>query len=187
MTIITKALAKGTIATVAAGAMALTPMAAQARDRGDGIDAGDVVVGALIIGGIAAIASAASKDKYSHSDGYRYRDRDYRSGYGRGYEQAERRAVQQCIRAVERDASRAHYGGHANVTDIRDVNRERGGFEVRGKLEVGSHWDARNKGDRLGHRDWSNRDRTWDDGSFTCDIRHGRVVDIDYRGIRGLG
>ena len=62
-----KAFAKGGIAAAAVGAMALvgaTPV--QARDRhGDGIDAGDIIAGAVILGGIAAIASAASKnDRY---------------------------------------------------------------------------------------------------------------------------
>ena len=68
------ALAKGTVAAVAAGAMALataTPAFADRRDR-DGISAGDVIAGALIIGGIAAVASAASNNN----------DRYDRAGYG---------------------------------------------------------------------------------------------------------
>lgn len=56
--------------------------------RRDRVDAGDVIGGILVIGTIAAIASAASKasqrDRYPDRD-YRYpnRDRDY--GYDRDY------------------------------------------------------------------------------------------------------
>ena len=68
---LTKSFAKGGIATAAVGAMALagaTP--AQARDRGDdGISVGEVIAGAVIIGGIAAIASAASKDRDHYRGG----------------------------------------------------------------------------------------------------------------------
>ena len=66
---------KGLMATAAAGAMALTatPAAAQYRDRDRGIDAGDVIAGALIIGGIAAVASAAKNNRYDD----RYRTRGY--------------------------------------------------------------------------------------------------------------
>src|SRR3546814_2118938 len=67
-----KNVAKGGIATAAIGAMALTgalagATPAQARDR-DGISTGDVVAGALIIGGIAVLASAASKDRGDRSE-----------------------------------------------------------------------------------------------------------------------
>ena len=59
-----KTFAKGGIATAAVGAMALggaTP--AQARGHDDGISVGEVIAGAVIIGGIAAVASAASRDR----------------------------------------------------------------------------------------------------------------------------
>ena len=59
MQTVTKAL----VGSAVAGAMALTaatPAAAQYRERDRGIDAGDVIAGALIIGGIAAVASAAA-------------------------------------------------------------------------------------------------------------------------------
>lgn len=178
--------AKGGIATAAVSALALagaTP--AQARDR-DKIDAGDVIAGALIIGGIAAIASSASKDRYR--DGYRYRDNRY--GHGNSH-----RAVERCVRAVERDARRAGYR-FAEVTEIRDVDRERRGWEVEGRLvvEEGRGWGYRDDryrdryrhrvsyDDRRGHY----RGRDLDRGKFKCEIRRGQVVDIDYKGIRGL-
>lgn len=191
----TKLFAKGGIATAAVGAMALagaTP--AQARDR-DGIDAGDVIAGAVILGGIAAVASAVGK-KDRYRDSYRYRDRDYRD-YNRGYGYGDRRrgnaryAVQQCVNAVERDARRAGYR-FADVTEIRDVDRERRGWEVKGRLVVdGSrgygrynrHYNRYDRYDRNGRWD---RGYDRDAGRFSCDIERGRVVDIDYRGIRGL-
>ncbi len=189
----TKTIAKGGIATAALGAMALAGTSpAQARDR-DGIDAGDVVAGALIIGGIAAIASAASKERYG--DGYRYRE----SRYGHGNSRA---AVERCVRTVERDARRAGYR-FAEVTQIRDVDRERRGWEVTGRLVVDGKrgWGHRDgyRDDyryRIGYDDYRGdyRDRDYRDarhrgadrGSFKCEIQRGRVVGIDYRGIPGL-
>lgn len=179
---------KALVGTVAAGAMAMasaTP--AMARDRhDDGISTGDVIAGAVIIGGIAAIAAAASKrDRYDR--GYRYRDRDYR-GYRDNYYRSNgnpRAAVQRCVNAAEREARRYGYR-YANVTQIRDVDDRRGGWRVKGRIEVdGSR--GYNRHDRYGRYDRYDRyDRRSDRGSFKCDIRHGRVVDVDFSGVRGL-
>src|SRR5690606_25285239 len=92
MKIMSKGFAKAAIATVAAGAMAVTSAApafaqSRARDRrdNDGISAGEIIAGALIIGGIAAVASAAGRDgrdRYRGND--RYDDRyDHRGGNSR--------------------------------------------------------------------------------------------------------
>jgi hypothetical protein len=178
--------AKGGIATAAVGAMALasaTP--SQARDR-DKVDAGDVIAGALIIGGIAAIASAASKDRYRddhrYGDGYSYRDNRYGHGNSRA-------AVERCVRAVERDARRAGFR-YAQVTEIRDVDRERRGWEVTGRLVVDDGYHRGYRGDRsrvrYDDRRDRYRDRDLDRGRFKCEIRRGKIVDIDYKGIRGL-
>lgn len=177
-----KSITKTLVGTAAAGVLAVgsaTPAMANDRDRG--IDGGDILTGALIIGGIAAVAAIADKDR----DDRRYRDRDYyrgdrydrydRRGYGSSRHNGDA-AVNQCIRAVERQAER-YGGGRAEVTQIRDVDRERNGWEVKGRLAV---QDYRHNGRRY------DRNRGWDEGRFTCDIRRGRVVDIDYRGIRGL-
>ena len=65
-------MAKALVGTIAAGAMAVSAASpASARDRGNGIDAGDVIAGALVIGGIAAIAAAASDNDRDYRD---YRD-----------------------------------------------------------------------------------------------------------------
>lgn len=190
MKALSKALAKGTIATVAAGAMALgtaAPAQAQYRDRDrdrrdhDGIDAGDIIAGALIIGGIAAIASAAGRN------GGRYDDR-YNNNGG-----SSRQAVEQCVNAAEQGASRYSYGGQAQVTDIRSIDRKRDGYTVKGRIAVNSQGRDYRRGDPRYGRGWNNDYRGWNDrytgydaGKFTCRVSYGRVVDVNYSGIRGL-
>ena len=62
-----------------------SPAMAQSRynDRDDRIDVGEIIAGALIIGGIAAVAGSAGRDRYDYRGGdYRYDDRRYsQSGY----------------------------------------------------------------------------------------------------------
>ena len=183
---ITKALAKGTLGTVAAGAMVMgmaTPAAAQHhrdRDRG-GISAGEVIAGAVVLGGLAAILSSGNNDRYD-----RYDRRDYRGSYRGGYDNG-RYAVEQCVREVERYAQR-RTGSRAEVYEIRDVDRERRGFEVDGRIAVRDNRGYRNDRRGWGRGDYRRgyRNDGWDEGRFSCDIRNGRVVDIDIDGIRGL-
>lgn len=195
MTKLTKTIAKGTLGTVAAGAMALasaTP--AVARDRDRGIDAGDIIAGALILGGIAAVASSSR-----NNNGY-YRDRNYRSNNGyrnNGYRQGgSRAAVERCVRKAERRAKRAGFR-FADVTQIRDVDRTRYGFRVKGRLVVDG---ARGYRGAYGDHRYNNRNRyderrydrgyysgaRADRGKFTCNIEHGRGAHVNYSGIRGL-
>lgn len=189
MKTIPKALAKGTLATVAAGAMALasaTPALAQDRhrDRDDGISAGEIIAGALIIGGIAAVAGSIGKDRgyrgtygepyYGDRYNDRYNNRYNNSRYGYSNYGNPRQAVEQCVRAAQRGA----YG--ARVTDIRDVDRKRYGYRVKGTVVVnerGGGWG----------RDYNYRyrGRNYDQGRFTCDVQGGRVVGLDYSGLRG--
>lgn len=183
-------LAKGGIAAFAAGALALASASpAEARHRHhDRIDAGDIIAGALIIGGIAAIASAASKNR--GYDGYRYRDRDYRGGYYGHRGPNPRRAIEKCVYATERDARRSGYR-FADVTQIRDVKRTRYGWKVKGRLVVDG---ARGYGYRDRYHRYDDRRydygyyerRRHDSGKFTCYINRGRVDYIKYKGIRGL-
>ena len=182
MKTMTKTLAKGTLGTVAAGALALTSAApAMANDHRDGgISAGDVIAGAVIIGGIAAIAAAVSNDR----DGYRYRDNNRYNDQWR-VRGNPRAAVERCISAVERDARQAGYR-FADVTQIRDVDDTRYGWRVRGNLVV--------DGDRYRNNGWGRYDRDdrydrygrSDSGRFDCRIDRGRVYDVDYSGVRGL-
>lgn len=183
-----KTLTKAIAGTAAAGALALSAASpAVARDRG-GIDAGDVVAGALVIGGIAAVAAAANSDSNRYGYERAGYDRDYgRYGYDNGYgygRDNSRQAVAQCTRVAEQEARRAGYD-RSNVTDIRSVRETRRGYEVKGRIAVRERggWNDRWDNDR-----WDRRDRGVykDGGQFTCRIDRGRVVDLDYFGIRGL-
>ena len=65
-----KTISKALVGTVAAGAMAITSASpAFANDRnGDGISVGDIIAGALIVGGIVAVASASSNNNRGYRD-----------------------------------------------------------------------------------------------------------------------
>lgn len=191
-----KTLSKALVGTAAAAAVAVSSATpAVARDHRGGIDGGDIVAGALVIGGIAAIAAAASNnnDRYSYDgrgwNGDRYDNRyDNRYGYGGN----PRSAIEQCVRTAERNASRYSYG-RADVTDVRDVRQTRWGYEVKGRIAVNSNGRDWRRGDSNYGRGWNNDYRGWDNslrgydsGNFKCRVERGRVVDIDYSGIRGL-
>lgn len=195
----------GATATVAVTLSSATP--ALARDRG-GLDAGDVIAGALIIGGIAAVLAAADNDgrrydgwgdrerdayPYSYDDYGRYYDGGRDRRYGRWDNRGDpRRAIEQCVRAAERNASRYSYG-RADVTDVRDVRSTSRGYEVRGRVAVNATGRDWRDGDRVygrgwndDYRGWNNSLRGYDSGSFRCKVEYGRIVDLDYSGIRGL-
>lgn len=113
------------------------------RDR---IDAGDVLAGVLIVGGIAAIASAASNnsrnrdyrdDRYrndyryrSSDDSYRYRRGDTRSNAGSGIDNA----VNMCVGAIERDV---------RVASVDGVDRDASGWLVTGTIYNGDGFSCR--------------------------------------------
>ena len=175
-----KTLTKALVGTVAAGVVAMAsaaPAMARDYDRHDGISTGDVVAGALVLGGIAAVASAASHDNYRVAD-YRYR------GYDRFGD--PRSAVEQCVYAAERSANRYSYSGNAKVTDIRDIDRKATGYKVEGRIAVNTRNPYWNRGWNNDWRGWNNRYRGYDAGKFTCQVRYGRVVDLRFSGIRGL-
>lgn len=160
MTVFNKAL----IGTAAAAAMAVcsTPVMANGRDNG-GIGTGEIIAGALVIGGIAAIA-AASNNRRNHFD---------RGGFNNDFRPRDgsRRAVNQCIRAAEIEASR--FGGRADVTQIRDIDRRRDGFRVDGRIIVSDNFRGQ-RGFRRGFED---------NGRFTCFTDRGRVSDVRFRGL----
>lgn len=121
------------------------------RHHDRGIDGGDVLAGLLVIGGIAAIATAASnKNKQNREADYRYPDnrspdRDDRagdggyqtppSGYGndrneRDYGASDRNldgAVDNCVAEVER--------GNTRVDSIENVGRDGDGWRVEGRAD----------------------------------------------------
>ena len=180
-----------------AAAAALVTVAAPAQARGrdnDGITAGEVIAGAVILGGIAAVIASSDDDRYRgyddgrYNDG-RYNDRRYddRDGryddgnyrgrgqnrYGYNSQQGSRAAVNQCVTAVEQWASRY---SRADVTQINQIDRTRNGYRVTGKLVVQDGYRGRSRNDR-------GYDRGYDKGRFTCYVERGRVIDVDYRGL----
>jgi hypothetical protein len=186
MTIISKAL----VGTVAAGALAMVPAtAASAADRygrNDGISVGDIIAGAVVLGGIAAVAGSlgGGNDRY---DNRYYRNGDY--GYYNGNPRA---AVEQCVQAARVDAQRRGYRD-AQVTQVRDVNDTSYGWKIKGDLLVdgnGGYYDRgydRGYGRTYNSGYYNNgRYNSRDDGSFTCWIDRGRVSRMDYSGIRGM-
>lgn len=188
---------KTLVGTVAAGALAVsTATPALARDHDGGIDAGTVIAGALVLGGIAAVAASANNNRYDvRYDGYngRYDNSRYgRYNYNRGV--SSRSAVEQCVAAATRAANRYSYGGRAKVTDIRDVDRKSYGYKVEGRIAVNTMQRGWRSGDRRYGNGWGNDYRGWnsnlrgyDSGKFTCKVDYrGGVRDLDFRGIRGL-
>lgn len=104
------------------------------RHHRGGVDAGDILAGVLIIGGIAAIASAAenSRDRYPQSAPPRYPDPrrgDYRYDDGRGID----RAVSLCVDTIERDV---------RVETVDAVNRNARGWTVTGSLFDGQDFSC---------------------------------------------
>ena len=169
-----KTLTKALVGTVAAGTMAVSASTpALAKHGGGGISTGEAIAGALVIGGIAAVAASSGKDRYGYDrDRYRNRGHRYGHGYGYGYGMHPDAAVQRCVNAVERDATGYHYG-RADVTRITSVKHKSSGFDVKGYVQV--HSNHRGGGHRY-----------YDSGTFRCKIRYGRISDIDFSGIRGL-
>ena len=185
-------ISKALVGTVAAGAMAMasTPAHAQFGGGDGGIGVGEIIAGALILGGIAAVASAGNRNRGYNNDGYVYEGRGYNNGYNNGYyNQAgdSRQAVEQCVNAAQRNANRYSYGGRSQVTDIRNIDRKRDGYTVKGRIAVNTRNNNWQRGWNNDYRGYNDRYRGYDSGNFTCKVRYGRVVDLDYSGIRGLG
>ena len=192
-----KIISNALVGAVAAGAMAMVPTSAAVAqyrdyDRDRGISAGDIIAGAVILGGIAAVAGSLGRGGYDN----RYDDRYYRDGRYGYYNGNPRAAVEQCVSAANRDAQRRGYR-YAQVTQVRDVNDTNYGWKIKGNLQVeGSrgYYDRGGYNDR-GYYNNSRYDSRYNDrygynradaGSFTCWIDRGRVSRMDYSGIRGM-
>ena len=169
-------LTKAAIGAATAGAMLMSAAPAAARDRydRDGIGAGEIIAGAVVIGGLAAILSASDNDRYDrYDDRYRGRyDNDARYGYGYDYNRYgnSRSAVSQCVDSVERGSRRY---GRTDVTEVTSIDRKRDGYRVKGRVIVRDGYGGR----------WG-RGGSYDKGKFTCEIRYGRVQDIRFSGLR---
>ncbi len=184
-------LAKGIIGAATASAMLLSANPALAGYRGhdaDKISAGEVIAGAVILGGLAAILSEKSNDRRDdrrYGDGYdgydrgydRNDDRGYHGGgqYGGydnnnyGYRQQYgngRTAVNKCITAVENWSNRY---SRSKVTEIQDIERTRYGYRVKGNVVVRDGARGHDYGQRYG------RDRGYYRGN-------GRGYDRGYEG-----
>ena len=120
-----------------------------------------------------------------NNDGYVY---EGRGGYDNNYDRAgdSRQAVEQCVYAAERNASRYSRGGGAQVTDIRNIDRKRDGYTVKGRIAVNTGNRNWQRGWNNDYRGYNNNYRGYDAGNFTCKVRYGQVYDLDYSGIRGL-
>jgi len=167
-------LSLGAVAATALTAAPATPaMADDDFFERDGISAGEVIAGAVVIGGIAALAGAfdgdRDRDRYDYLDS-RWDRGDRRDRRGYGFRGGARAAVDRCVRAAENQARR--FGGYryADVIDVRDLDRTRDGFRVRGRIDVGGGWNRRGS----------------DRGNFTCRLDGRGAPYIDFDGIRGL-
>ena len=170
-------LTKAAIGAATAGAMLIGATPAMARDRDrDGIGAGEIIAGAVVLGGLAAILSSGDNDRYDRYDrNSRYDSRgrydDARYGYGYDYNRYgdSRSAVSQCVNSVERGSRRY---GRTDVTEVTSIDRKRDGYRVKGRVVVRDGYGGR----------WG-RGGSYDKGKFTCEIRYGRVQDIRFSGL----
>lgn len=172
-----------------------SPAQAQYWDRRDrGIDAGDIATGVAVLGGIAALISAFDgrggygvdprygynrgygvDPRYGYNRGYGYDpryggynggyNRGYNggySGYGMGYGGYGHGSAQAAVNACGAEAQRIG----RNVT-ITDLDRDRRGYRVRGRIDV-VDYDGRG---------W-NRGYDVDREDFTCYASNGRIFDF---------
>lgn len=139
----------------AAAACSLMASPAMARDWGWGsdrgsdwghhrsrVDVGDVLTGILIIGGIAAIANAASKNKRDRRDDDRRYPGDYprdrANGYGNDNDQQWQQnggvddAVNRCTSEVSRGSER--------TASAESINRDGEGWRVQGRTGAGTEF-----------------------------------------------
>lgn len=140
------------------------------RHHRDRIDGGDVLAGILVIGGIAAIASAADKSRDSRANRRDYprddRRYDYRSDrrerdYGSGYRANGRGAMDRAVDACAAEAARS-----GRVDEIFDVERIDGEWRVKGDYRDGREFTCSvdgsgrayvGSGDRADNRGWDAR------------------------------
>jgi hypothetical protein len=150
------------LASLAVATLAAPPAMANHRNWGgwgrhrDRIDTGDVLAGILILGGIAAVASAASnanKTKQRDRD-YRYPDnddsqRERSGGYvdddrddhpeGRESDTGIDGAIDRCMDEVSRGSTR--------IDEVDSVNRDGDGWRVQGRTSGGGQFTCAIDGD----------------------------------------
>jgi hypothetical protein len=143
------------------------PADAQYRDRyrdRDGIDAGDIITGVAVLGGIAAIASAIGRDDSRYGYGYGSRNR---GGYNY--------AVQACGQEAQRIGR-----GRVQITDVDRTGNDR--YRVRGVVQAGygGGYGGYDRGyDSRYDRGYGSYDRGYGRDDFTCVARgNGRITDF---------
>lgn len=150
--------------------------------RRDRVDAGDVIGGILVLGTIAAVASAASKasqrNRYPDPDyrtrGHPYPDRDY--DYDRDYRSRPADSRFNDSRGIDRavDICAAEVERNARVDTIDSVNRTGQGWTVSGQLRTGEPFtcsigaDGRIDAVDYGRRGAQVEDRQWDDDRYAA-------------------
>ncbi len=110
------------------------------RDRG--IDGGDVLAGVLILGGIAAIASAASSSHRETRSDYPYREPypDQRQGYPAptGYQGGSGGGIDNAVRLCTDQVDR----GNARVASVDNAARTGEGWQISGQLDAGGQFSC---------------------------------------------
>jgi hypothetical protein len=160
-----KAISKTVLGAGAAAVAALgfaAPAEAQYRDRyydrDRGIDAGDIITGVAVLGGIAAIASAIGRD-----------DSRYGYGYGNRYRGNYNYAVQSCAQEAQRMGR-----GQVQILDVDRTGNDR--YRVRGVVQAG--YGGYGGYDRY-DRGYGRYDRGYGRDDFTCVARgNGRITDF---------
>lgn len=139
------------------------------RHRRNRVDAGDIIAGVLILGGIAAVADAASRN--SRND-RRYRNQapnyrqptNSRSGGGQGID----RAVDMCMREIERDV---------RVESVDNVVRNGEGWSVAGTLYNGEGFNCQiDSQGRIGNVSYGQGTSSYQSGAY----QSGPVEDRQY-------
>lgn len=129
--------------------------------RGHDDDFGNILLGAVIAGGLFAIASSAAKAKKDRdNNGVVYGGdtsrpgpkRDDRQRESRNWSDAENEAANLCAESAEALASKR--GIDAKVDDIDFIDRDSEGYRVEGRLEGGR--------------------------SFNCGVRNGELTYIQF-------
>jgi len=141
--------------------------------RRGGVDAGDVIAGVLILGGIAAVASAASGSR-DRSEPYPQRDNPSEYEADEGYRSGMDRAVDMCVEEVEQ--------GRERVASVDSAARGGDGWFVSGEVDSGAPFTCRIGNDgRIGEvevgDDWSGGSQA--DAEFD-QLPFGPVVDNQY-------
>lgn len=121
----------------------------------DGISPGEVIAGAVVIGGLAAILASSGR-KNSRDDDWQ------RHGGGR-------RAIELCVAAVQNRSNARRALSVQRVTGVDRLNR---GYAIAGQVQ------ARYRGPTPR---FSSSFR--DNGTFQCRVRQGRVQRLTFNGI----